>query len=483
MEQGNINFTREFKKQGVVPGHLYKATVIDNMDPLEVGRVRARIDGFMNGIEDDHLPWAISRFQHPHGAFPTSDDCGGSGSFSVPAIGTYVFLVWQSEDPHTPTYQSYTVDKKTVIGLAKEDYPDTHVIYRFLNCAVLTINTKTHEAYLYNPGDLNVRVDGKSKLTVKGDTDLHIAGKVTGDIYGDTTLNIRQSDLRTRETCNCPMGEGTGQEYAAGGDGTLTLNVNEHTIINTREDLTVNTRKNVYVNTDGDLHAMTLGNTKVTTEGDTSIKTLGETHIESGGPTHIYGEDMFVRCNDLDAKTNALNVTAVSSNIKVEEDARIETGKNAHIRTEGTTFVYSGEETHVLSKGKVFVGATETHITSDNIMVNAKETLHLRAEKVLMTATNIDLSASEKIQVDGDSVLMKNAEISGVVSVAKFVAPRDIGEPDVEEAEAATPAEEAEMSEEAEEAETAETAEKGPKEDGGNDGWFDKQAGVVLVKK
>ena len=483
MEQGNINFTKEFRPQGVISGHLYRAMVVDNLDPLEIGRVRARVEGLMDSIEDNELlPWAVSRFQHPHGALETTETCGGSGSFSVPATGTIVFLVWQTDDPHTPTYQSYTTDKKTVMSLSKEDYPNTHIVYRFLDCSVLTINTKTHEAYLYNSGKYRVRIDGDSNVTVKGNTDLHIAGKVTGDIYGDTVLNIRQSDLRNRETCECPLGEGTGEEYASGGNGNLTVNVKEHTIVNTQQDLTVNTRNDVYVNTEGDLHATTGGNTKISSNGSTDIKTVGDTKIESGGSTHVYSYDLFVKCNNLNAQTNDLVVSSKTSSIKVDGSAKIETGANTCIKTAENTMITSGTDTHVFSTENVLIRSTEFHVDSERILMSASDKFHINADKLLISIKNMDITAEDVFQVDGGTVLMNNAQIDGIVSKAISVTPGDVGSPNTEDAQAAETAETAEAADGAQTAEKAAAANTGPKANGGSDGWFDTDAKVVEVK-
>lgn len=206
MSTGNINFTKAFKRQGIVPGHLYKATVVDNDDPEQVGRVQCRVSDLFGDIEDQDLPWAIPRYFHWHGAHDTSTGSCGSGAFSAPAIGSIVFLVWQSPDPHHPTYQSYTVDKKTMMPEALVDYPHTHILFRFLNGPILKVNTRLNILYLQGSGDLEVRIEGDSKITTKGET--HIATesafidatKSVNILAGVETLITSESDIHVKST-------------------------------------------------------------------------------------------------------------------------------------------------------------------------------------------------------------------------------------------------------------------------------------------
>ena len=483
MGQGNINFTKELKQQGLVAGHLYTAIVVDNVDPMKIARIRARVEGLMDDIDIELLPWAVPRFNHWHGVLEVTEKCGGSGSMSIPALDTKVFIVWQSEDPHTPTYQPYTVDKKTMMGLGLEDYPDTHIIYRFLNCSIMTINTLTNEMYVYNSGDIRIRIDGESNVSVKGNTDLHISGKVLGDVYGDCTLNIRESSLRDREECGCPSGDGTGLDYPFTGTGSLTVNIEDHTVINNKESLTLNTKKSVYVNTEENLHATTEGDARIFTKGDTHVKTEGETRIQSDGDTHLWSKDVFVKCENLEARTKDLKVHADVAHVKSDSETYITCETDTHIFTGDNSYIQSGKNTHINTKDNVYITSVEAHIKSDKVFINADEELHIDSKKVFIASETLDIMVEDKVQVKGGTVLISDAQITGIISKALSVAVGEIGEPDPEQPKKADEAEEAEEAEEPDTAKEAEEAEKGPKEDGGDDGWFSKQAKIVEVKK
>ena len=78
---------------------IYRARVENNQDPLNIGRVQIRvpmIHGFPNsGISNKSLPWASK----------SSMSAGyGFGSFIVPEVGEYVFVMFEDGDSSKPVY-------------------------------------------------------------------------------------------------------------------------------------------------------------------------------------------------------------------------------------------------------------------------------------------------------------------------------------------------------------------------------------------
>lgn len=94
----------------------HRAIVIDNLDPLEAGRVRARIPGLLDFEQTEQYPWIYCL-----SPFPGIKD---SGSFIIPEIGEYVIVerpnaleyywvgTWVSSD--SKPVESTTVEKKTL---------------------------------------------------------------------------------------------------------------------------------------------------------------------------------------------------------------------------------------------------------------------------------------------------------------------------------------------------------------------------------
>jgi len=76
----------------------YRGVVVDNIDPLKQNRVRIRVHGFFDGVEDSHLPWAAA-------AFPLLTGSGaGFGWFGVPEIRAMVFCFFEQGDYNAPVY-------------------------------------------------------------------------------------------------------------------------------------------------------------------------------------------------------------------------------------------------------------------------------------------------------------------------------------------------------------------------------------------
>lgn len=95
-----------------LPG-LYRARVEYNKDDKQLGRVRVRIPqchGIANAkgaLSFDQLPWAM-----PCSPF----NCGiDYGSFVVPEVGSYVWVMFESGDPTRPVYMGsmYALDSQT----------------------------------------------------------------------------------------------------------------------------------------------------------------------------------------------------------------------------------------------------------------------------------------------------------------------------------------------------------------------------------
>lgn len=168
MSTGTVNLTKFLKPGGLDKGMKYEAVVVNNNDPRQLGRIQARIAGIFDGIEDDHLPWAIPKFQHADGAYnPGGDALDRSGTFHVPKNKHIVSLQFPTGDPHIPVWGSYTVDEKVALPERKKNYPDRAVI-KFSNGMYIIVDTKTNEIFFNNPGDVD--------MTILGDVNQYIVG-------------------------------------------------------------------------------------------------------------------------------------------------------------------------------------------------------------------------------------------------------------------------------------------------------------------
>lgn len=95
--------------------------VINNQDPTFSGRAQVRVFTVMDGIIDEHIPWAT-----PINSTIYSGD--GGGNMSVPKLGSFVRIRFCNGDLYSPEITAIQNLDNTLIETIKEDYQGTHVI-------------------------------------------------------------------------------------------------------------------------------------------------------------------------------------------------------------------------------------------------------------------------------------------------------------------------------------------------------------------
>lgn len=110
----------------------YIGVVEDNDDPLYKGRVKIRVFGqFDQKIDNDKnkdfviptdcLPWARPDLKDSGGI-------GGSGSFSIPKLGSIVSVYFADGNIYAPMYTGYITMSEDVIEEVKQSYKNSHVL-------------------------------------------------------------------------------------------------------------------------------------------------------------------------------------------------------------------------------------------------------------------------------------------------------------------------------------------------------------------
>jgi hypothetical protein len=171
----NLNVSKLLRRQGLDKTQEYAGTVVDNNDPRKLGRIKVRIIGIFDGIEDQDLPWAILKPGHAFGSYNNGQfDVKRCGNFYVPRISSKVCVMFpQDGDPHQPVYTSYTVDDLTMLPESKTNYPDRAVI-RFSHGMYIIVDSKTNELFINNPGDLHMTILGSVNQYIVGNQMLKI---------------------------------------------------------------------------------------------------------------------------------------------------------------------------------------------------------------------------------------------------------------------------------------------------------------------
>ena len=117
---------------------IYRAKIEDNADPLFLGRVRARVyPMFAEVTPIGVLPWAVPAYPIFEGAglgdngysgYSAYSGYSGHGAFSVPKIGTFVFVFFEEGDMYQPVYfaEAHTAEFGLPVSRIPH-YPNTKV--------------------------------------------------------------------------------------------------------------------------------------------------------------------------------------------------------------------------------------------------------------------------------------------------------------------------------------------------------------------
>ena len=141
---------------------FYRATVKDNVDPLQQGRIKAEVIPYYVGLEVVQMPWAVSMQ-------PLKSGSGvGIGSFNVPDINSMVWVFFEMGDMYQPVYCGESPDG--VHGLPAfrtTNYPNRRGFVTSSGITVYIDDTnKTID--LRHPVTARVFIDALGNITVNG---------------------------------------------------------------------------------------------------------------------------------------------------------------------------------------------------------------------------------------------------------------------------------------------------------------------------
>jgi len=130
---------------------IYRAKVLSNVDPEQLGRIRCEIypmligkstaknlDG-VDGIEIEQIPWAVPAMSISSGA---GDGCG---SFAVPGIGSFVFVFFEEGDINQPVYFAEAQTKQYGLPASRlTNYPNRKVVETSSGVKIIIDDTTGH---------------------------------------------------------------------------------------------------------------------------------------------------------------------------------------------------------------------------------------------------------------------------------------------------------------------------------------------------
>jgi len=180
-------------------GTVWVGEVVDNNDPLFMGRCRVRVYGMFDGtvsmddpksaynIPDEDLPWAYPAGSTIFGGGSEK----GAGSLSVPKLGTKVKITFSGGNFYSPEYVGIQDVNTAVIDEVKASYQNAHVLFFDEDEKVKIVYTPAKGLEMFHK-DSHIVINPDSSITIEHkDTQsiIELVGS-TINITANSTVNI-----------------------------------------------------------------------------------------------------------------------------------------------------------------------------------------------------------------------------------------------------------------------------------------------------
>lgn len=135
---------------------IYIGEVVNNRDPKKKGRCRIKVFGVCDNIPDNDLPWAVPELEN------TSKD---KFKVNIPEEGSRVSVRFENGDIYKPVYSNKVITNY-LSNEAKENYPNTVIMYEDKNGNVLKINKITNEFSFKHSSGSEITIDMLGNITI-----------------------------------------------------------------------------------------------------------------------------------------------------------------------------------------------------------------------------------------------------------------------------------------------------------------------------
>lgn len=191
----------------------WTGTVVNNEDPLKMGRVRVKIFGHYDEVDDTMLPWAL----------PYCGYVGASTSnLVVPEVDTIVKGYFENGDPYKPIYTGMvTVENPAAVAVEAFagmrnagdtildeatndlDYPNVMVLMKTDDGEAVTLNKANGLMKINHRSGLKIQIDPNGSITVEqsmskkllnpnaANMDVKIEGDFSLTAYGNVNLTSK----------------------------------------------------------------------------------------------------------------------------------------------------------------------------------------------------------------------------------------------------------------------------------------------------
>lgn len=212
--------------------------VVDNEDPLHLGRCKIRVFGYFDNIDSKLLPWAICQTSYVGGTY---------GNLIIPEVGTVVNGYFDNGDTQKPIFtgtfnKAASLLKSPTMVSRLLDYPQTMILMETDKGESLTLNRKNgkltfnHRSGMTitisangsidvsqptmssnlsdtSPAKLNINIANKANITIGGDA--VIESKMNVDIKAAGEIRLGNNPAK-QLLCNLPNCLVTGAPHAVG---------------------------------------------------------------------------------------------------------------------------------------------------------------------------------------------------------------------------------------------------------------------------
>lgn len=211
-------------------------TVVDNNDPLGLGRVKVSIPNLFD-LAHGEIPWIGAHKKSPFGIGP------GYGVYGSPAVGSQVKVKLQDGDAHYGIAEADEYSKANANPKFKD--PKTWG-FKDPSGNELFVNMDTQDWQFTSSGGITIQKD------IDGNLKVHVPGNSETTVLGDSTTTV-QGDLNT----------------TVHGNINTTITGNQNTVFDGSADTTVEgdatvATENLTITVTGNLNVIASGSAQVT---------------------------------------------------------------------------------------------------------------------------------------------------------------------------------------------------------------------------
>ena len=199
----------DFFVDNVRDGH-YVGRVVDIEDPLNLGRIRVEVFGFFDGLDSALIPWATN------GNSTSGGSNTGSGTFSIPKIGSLVNVQFDNGNIYNPTYlsqQRISDELKDEVG---DDRNAHSVIYDSDNAIKVYYTTAKGLMLDFQETQVNIKPDNTIIIQNPNGDKVELVNDGNITVETSTNVTVKSPEVIIDAANTIELGKGADQDLVLG---------------------------------------------------------------------------------------------------------------------------------------------------------------------------------------------------------------------------------------------------------------------------